>query len=107
MTISRNRKLRGVDKAKAFRDFAKLISRSENPFISFGPVLRLGLGILPAEEDEDEVIVPMPREEHDEYMRIFEGCPGWTTIVAKLDRGDSKLLNVLVDEMDESFKNAL
>lgn len=47
---------------------------------------------------------PMIRshEEHDEYMRIFkliEGRPGWTKIVAKIDEGDEKLFNVLVDEV--------
>jgi len=59
MTLSRNKKSKRVDKAKPFHDFAKWISCSENPFISFGPVLRLGLGMLPLEEDEDKDIVPM------------------------------------------------
>ena len=59
MTISRNKKSKRVDKVKPFRDFAKWIGRSENPFILFGPVLRLGMGMLPSEDDEDEDIVPM------------------------------------------------
>ena len=59
MTISRNKKSKRVDKVKPFCDFAKWIGHSENPFILFGPVLRLGMGMLPSEDDEDEDIVPM------------------------------------------------
>ena len=53
------RNQKGSTKWKFFHDFAKWIGCSENPFILFGPVLRLGMGMLPSEDDEDEDIVPM------------------------------------------------
>ena len=59
MTISRNNKSKRINKVKPFCDFAKWIGCSENPFILFGPVLLLGMGMLPSEDDEDEDIIPM------------------------------------------------
>ena len=42
------------------------------------------------------------REDHDECMRIFkliEGHTGWKKIVDKIDEGDEKLFNILIDEV--------
>jgi len=41
-------------------------------------------------------------EEHNEHMHIFKlikGHTGWKKIVDKIDQGDEKLFNVLVDEV--------